>query len=417
MVPVSKSIAIIGAGASGCLCAYFLLNSPTRISNIRNAHIEILPSPHSASFSGEKVSITIFDKGAPLRTLLPTGGGRCNLAHAEYDFRELARNYPRGEKFLYSVFSKFSTADTLETFEEMGIKCYVQENGRIFPESNSAKEVRETLLSKIKSANFVQEEVVEIKQINDGFKVVTNNCSLTPTLSPRRGSNKYFFTDIILALGGHSGYKLVQNLNIKVVEPRPSLVGLNTKEDFKELSGTVIKGVNCDGIIDDLLFTHFGVSGPLIYTISSKKAFDNIPYKLCIDLAPELIDLQDELNNNPHKEIKNILNKYLPQRVVSFILKNIDGTTKAHKIDGKTRDNILNKIHHFEIEIIGTNKGEETVTAGGIDLNEINPKTMEIKNIPNLYAIGEVLNIDGFCGGFNLQNAWSTAYVCAESFR
>ena len=114
-----KRIAIIGAGASGCMCAYFLLNN-------------IIPS-------SEEVSITLFDKGAPLRTLLPTGGGRCNLAHAEYDPKELAKNYPRGEKFLYSVFSKFSTSDTLDVFEKMGINCYAQENGRIFPESNSAK--------------------------------------------------------------------------------------------------------------------------------------------------------------------------------------------------------------------------------------------------------------------------------------
>ena len=385
----NKSIAIIGGGASGCLCAHFLLNTG--------------------------YEVTIFDKGSFLRTLLPTGGGRCNLAHAEYDFKELAKNYPRGEKFLYSVFSKFGTADTLEIFEQMGINCYTQENGRIFPESNSAKEVREKILKNIKDANFIREEVVEIKAIDGGFKIVTNNCSLTPTLASRKGSNKYFFTHVILAFGGHSGLELAKNLGIKIIEPRPSLVGLNTKETFKELSGTVVKSVLCNGVLDDLLFTHFGVSGPLIYTISSIKAFDNMPYKLCIDLSPQLIDLQDELNNNPHKEIKNILNKYLPQKVVSFILKNIDETTKAHKIDGKTRDSILNKIHHFEIEIIGTNKGEETVTAGGIDLNEINPKTMEVKNFSNLYAVGEVLNIDGFCGGFNLQNAWSTAYVCAEA--
>lgn len=373
-----KNIAIVGAGASGCFCAYFLMKSG--------------------------YNLTIFDKGAPLRTLLPTGGGRCNLAHAEYDFRELVKNYPRGEKFLYSVFSKFSTADTIETFEKMGVKCYTQENGRIFPESNSAKEVRKTVLSKIKGANFIQEEVIEVKKIESGFKLKTNKA-------------EYFFTHVILALGGHSGYKLAEDLGIKIIEPKPSLVGLNTKENFKELSGTVIKGVNCDGVIDDLLFTHFGVSGPLIYTISSIKALDNMPYKLKIDLAPNLINLQEDLNIYPHKEIKNILNKYLPQKVISFILKNIDETTKAHKIDGKTRDNILNKIHHFEIEIIGTNKGEETVTAGGIDLNEVNPKTMGVKKIPNLYAVGEVLNIDGFCGGFNLQNAWSTAYVCAENFR
>ena len=383
---MSKSTAIIGAGASGCLCAYFLLQAG--------------------------IEVTLFDKGSPLRTLLPTGGGRCNLAHSEYDFRELAKNYPRGEKFLYSVFSKFGTADTLETFEQMGIKCYTQENGRIFPESNSAKEVRETLLKNLQKANFVKEEVIEIEPLVRGFKVRTTSPHPNPP-HPGREST-YFFTHVILAIGGHSGLKLAENLNIKTVEQKPSLVGLNTREDFKDLSGTVVKCVKYNDISDDLLFTHFGVSGPLIYTISSLKAFDKMPYKLSIDLAPELVDLQNDLNNYPHKEIKNILSKYLPQKIVSFILKDFDDTTKAHKINGKTRDLILDRIHHFEINIIGTNKGEETVTAGGIDLDEINSKTMEVKNFPNLYAIGEVLNIDGFCGGFNLQNAWSTAYICAE---
>ena len=195
----------------------------------------------------------------------------------------------------------------------------------------------------------------------------------------------------------------------------PSLVGLNTNESFKDLSGTVVKDTNYNGLVDDILFTHFGVSGPLIYTISSIKAFDAMPYTLNIDLCPELLDLQNDLNIYPHKEIKNILNKYLPQKVVSYILKDLDETTKAHQINGKTRDLILARIHHFEINITGTNKGEETVSAGGIDLNEINSKTMEFKKIPNLYAIGEILNIDGLCGGFNLQNAWSTAYICAEN--
>ena len=370
-----KNIAIIGAGASGCLCAYFLLQ---------------------AGFE-----VTLFDKASPLRTLLPTGGGRCNLAHAEYDFRELAKNYPRGEKFLYSIFSKFSTADTIEVFEKMGIKTYTQENGRIFPESNSAKNVRETLLKKINHSKFLKEEVFNISPQEKGFKIITNKA-------------QYFFSDVIIAIGGHSGLKLVEDLRIKTITQKPSLVGLNAKEDFKNLSGTAVKHVRCQGYEDDLLFTHFGVSGPLIYTISSIKAFDKVPYKLIFDLCPELVDLQKDLNIYPHKEIKNILNRYLPQKVVSFILEDIDDTTKAHKINGKTRDLILNRIHHFEFEVVGVNKGEETVSAGGINLNEINPKTMEIKTIPHLYAIGEILNIDGFCGGFNLQNAWSTAYVCAE---
>ena len=252
-----KNIAIIGAGASGSLCAYFLLK--------------------------KGYEVTLFDKGSPLRTLLPTGGGRCNLAHAEFELTELAKNYPRGEKFLYSIFSKYSTADTIETFEEMGIKTYVQENGRIFPESNSAKEVRNTILNKIKDTNIIREEVLEIKKIEKGFKLKTNKA-------------EYFFSHVILAIGGHSGLNLIKDLNIKTIEQKPSLVGLNTRESFKNLSGTVIKNVSCEGFNGDVLFTHFGISGPLVYTISSIKALDKFPYKLDLDLAPELIDLQKELN-------------------------------------------------------------------------------------------------------------------------
>ena len=130
-----KSVAIVGAGASGCICTYFLLKSGC--------------------------NVTLYDKNLPLRTLLPTGGGRCNLAHAEYDFKELAKNYPRGEKFLYSVFSKFSTSDSLCMFEEMGIKTYVQEDGRIFPESNSSQKVQETILKELRrmGVKFVQSEI------------------------------------------------------------------------------------------------------------------------------------------------------------------------------------------------------------------------------------------------------------------
>ena len=362
-----KNVAIVGAGASGCICAYFLLKS------------------------GFKV--TLFDKNLPLRTLLPTGGGRCNLAHAEYDFKELAKNYPRGEKFLYSVFSKFSTADTLEMFESMGIKTYTQENGRIFPESNSSKEIQETILKELRKlgVKFVQEEIKDCKKL-----LAT-------------------YSSVVLATGGRSGYELLKPYGINIIEPKPSLVGLNTIENFQDLSGTVIKGVNSEGFVDSILFTHFGISGPLIYTISSLHAFDIMPYKLIIDTAPTLINLQELLDSNSKKDIKNILGEFLPHKFAKYILSGIDTSLKGHQIDGKLRDLILDKIHHFEITISGTNKGEETVTAGGVDLDEINPKTMGVKKVPNLYCIGELLNIDGFCGGFNLQNAWSTAYVCAQS--
>lgn len=373
-----SSIAIIGGGASGCICAYFLLKLG--------------------------FDVTVFDKGSFLRTLLPTGGGRCNLAHAEFNPKDLASNYPRGEKFLYSIFSKFSTSETLELFEEMGIKTYTQENFRIFPESNSAKDVRETILSKLKNAQLIRENILKLSPLETGFKLKSDKA-------------EYLFDKVIIATGGHSGYKFAEDLGIKIIEPKPSLVGLSTKEDFKNISGTVIKSAICNGIQDDILFTHFGVSGPLIYKISSIKAFDKMPYNLSIDLAPELIDFQKELNSNPHKEIKNVISKYLPQKIVTVILKDLDETEKCHKINGKTRDLILDRIHNFKITVTGTNQGEETVTAGGVDLDEINPKTMQSKKYPNLYFIGEVLNIDGFCGGFNLQNAWSTAYVASMGIK
>lgn len=368
---LNRSIAIIGAGASGCICAYFLLKAGFEVS--------------------------IFDFGSPLRTLLPTGGGRCNLAHAEYDFKELAKNYPRGEKFLYSVFSKFSTYDTLGLFNELGVETYVQEDERIFPTSNSAKDVREKILHNIKSANFIKEKVSEVIPIENGFKIKTNK-------------SEYFFQDVVISSGGKS---YIEGTGHKIIPFVPSLVGLNTQE--KAPTGIILKKVYSYEIKteDDILFTHFGISGPLTYKISSIKAGDKFPYTLSFDLYKDLPNLQDLLNTNPHKDIKNILSNYLPQNFVKYFLGDLSNI-KAHNIDGKTRDSILEKLHNFKLTVLGTNRGEETVSAGGFDLNEINPKTMESKLHPHLYFTGEALNIDGFCGGFNLQNAWSTAYVTAE---
>ena len=376
------NIAIIGAGASGCICAYLLQK--------------------------EGIDVTLFDKGTPLRTLLPTGGGRCNLAHAEYDFKDLAKNYPRGEKFLYSVFSKFSTYDTLALFDELGVETYTQEDERIFPTSNSAKDVREKILNNLKNVQIQKEEVIKIEKIDSGFKILSN-----PNYSKNKKMCEYLFSHVIIAIGGHSKFDFLKNFDIKIIPPRPSLVGLNTKEKSKEVSRIVVKDANCNGLTDDLLFTHFGISGPLAYKISSIKARDNFPYKLNLDLYPQEINLQELLNTNPHKDVKNILSKFIPHGLIKYLIGNI-ADIKAHKIDGKTRDFILSKLHNLELTVIGTNKGEETVTAGGIDLSEINPKTMELKKYPNIYCIGEALNIDGFCGGYNLQNAWSTAFVAKE---
>ena len=363
----SKSkVVIIGGGPAGCMCAYFLQND---------------------------FDVIVLEKNSPLKTLLPTGGGRCNLCHAEFDFKELVKNYPRGEKFLYSVFSKFSTADTIEFFEKIGVPSYIQENLRVFPQSNSAKDVREHFLRALNKTKFVKENALRINRKGDKFSVVTD-------------MGAYNANYVVIASGGHATYDLIKMLGHKIVEPKPALVGLLTKENFSQISGVCI---------NDLLFTHKGVSGPRIYTISSLRARDKFPYKLNFDFIGK-IDLQNDLNSNPHKSIKNLLVDYVPKSFVEYVLQvlKINKETKCHAIDGKTRDRILDKLKNFEITVIGTSPDGEVVTAGGVDLKEINPKNLESKIVPHVYFCGEVMDIDGFCGGFNLQNCWSTGYLSAQ---
>lgn len=379
----NKSVAIIGAGPAGCVCAKFLKN---------NGFCPI-----------------IFDKGKYLRTILPTGGGRCNLAHAEFDFKNLTKNYPRGEKFLYSVFSKFGTEDAIQFFKQLGIETYTQEDNRIFPKSNSSRDVQEKLLKALKGCKFVSEKVLSIEKLDNCYKIITNKSS-------------YAFDVVIVSTGGHGNWDIFNKMDLNIIPPTQALVGLVTKENFSAISGVSIKNVktygkefkNSDN--GDIIFTHKGISGPLIYKISSIFARKEMPYKLVFQIVKDL-DLQAELNKNPHKEIKNLLGQFVPKSFAEFVLENLDieKDTPCHKITGKLRDKIYKKLTTFEVTIISKVPDGEVVTCGGIDLKEINSKTMESKKYPNLYFCGEVLDIDGFCGGFNLQNCWSTAFVVAQS--
>ena len=363
---LKSKVVIIGGGPAGCMCAYFLQND---------------------------FDVTVIEKNTPLKTILPTGGGRCNLCHAEFDFKELAKNYPRGEKFLYSVFSKFSTADTIDFFDKIGVETYTQENMRIFPKSNSAKDVREHFLQALKKVRFIKENALRINRQDEIFSVVTN-----------MGAYKADF--VVISSGGHASYDLIKKLGHKIIEPKPALVGLLTKENFASISGVCI---------NNILFTHKGISGPKIYEISSLRARESFPYKLNFDFIGE-VDLQTELNSNPHKSIKNLLSERVPKSFAEFVLTElkINPDTKSHMIDGKTRDKILTKLQNFEICVIGTFPDGEVVTAGGVDLKEINQKDMQSKLVPRIYFCGEVMDIDGFCGGFNLQNCWSTGYLAAQ---
>lgn len=381
MVLVSKSkIAIIGGGPAGCICAYFLKQNG------------IYP--------------TIFEKNSLLKTLLPTGGGRCNLAHFEFDIKELAQNYPRGEKFLYSVFSKFSTADTLEFFEKIGVKTYTQDDMRVFPISDSSEDVRRCMLNAISDVKIQNEKVISLNTCNGGFDIKSE-----------KGS--YFFEKVIIAIGGHSAFEIIKNIGHTIVEPRPALTALKTVEDFSALAGVSLKSVkatfNKQNLSGDILFTHKGITGPLVYKISSIMAREEFPYDIIFNFVGD-IDLQGVLNNNSHKSIKNILSDFVPKSFAKYILSkiNVDEDLKASQVNGKIRDAILEYLQKYKIEVTAPVKDGEVVTSGGVNLDEVNAKTIESKIIKNIYFCGEVLDIDGFCGGFNLQNCWSTGYIAAN---
>ena len=380
LTSISKRIAIIGGGPAGFACAKFLCNA--------------------------NLDITIFDEKNFLHTLLPTGGGRCNLANAQYDFKQLAKNYPRGEKFLYSVFAKFSTTDTIDFFKSIGVNTYIQEDNRIFPVANSSSFVRKKLLNSLK-CQLVKEKIEYIETKDFGYILQSNK-------------SKYYFDKVIVAIGGHSSFEFLKNLNINIIEPTSSLVGLITKEDFSLISGLSLKNIKAridkKYFYGDIIFTHNGISGPLIYKISSIYARKNMPYKINFQFI-ENINLQDLMNSKPHKEIKNLLSEFIPKSLSEYMLNEIDINSHipCHKINRQMRNQILESLTNYSVTITGKVPDSEIVTCGGIDLKEVNSKTMESKKYKGLYFCGEVLDIDGFCGGFNLQNCWSTAYVCANA--
>lgn len=385
---VSK-VAIIGAGPAGCICAYF---------------------------AQENSEVTIFEAKKPLHTILYTGGGRCNLAHAEYDFKELAKFYPRGGKFLYSIFSKFCTGETIDFFEKIGIETYTQDDMRIFPASNSAEDVRKKMLDSIRHCGVKREKVLKIKKEGNNFLLTTEN-------------DAYFFDKVVIAIGGHAGFSLAESLGHTIIEPKPALVGLITEKSVAAISGVSLKNILAEvsfenkkiaQLQDDILFTHKGISGPLAYKISSVCARLNYtkenPLKIKLNFVQQELDLQNLLNTNPKKDIKNLISDFVPKSLAEFILSlnKISLDTKCCDINGKTRDLIVKSLIEFEINVVAHSKEGEVVTSGGVSLDEINPKTMESKIVKGLYFCGEVIDVDGFCGGFNLQNCWSTGFVAGS---
>ena len=391
-----NNIAIIGAGPSGAMAA-------------------IIASENAAN------QITLFDKSSPLQTLLCTGGGRCNLSYAEFDNRELAKFYPRGEKFLLSVFSQFSVEDTVEFFKNLGIETYIQADNRIFPASNKASDIRDALLKALNKPNIKTEKISisDVEYSNNKFHLTEQN-----------GKTMEFDSLV--------GHKLAKKLSHSITPLRPALCSLVIKEStFKELSGLTLKNIKADVYFGgekqftqsgDFLFTHFGVSGPLVYKISSYAAFldysEITPLTIKLNLVNKAEDefdkiLTSEFLNNGKKSLLNVISEYIPKKLAKEILRTIneDCEKKVSEVNKVSRKKIVSAICCFELNAIKTHQGGEVVTAGGVDLNELNPKTLESKIIKNLFFCGEILNIDGLTGGFNLQNCWSSGFVVGNTLK
>ena len=375
------------------------------------------------------------------KKLAITGKGRCNIT-SSLNIDEFIKNTPGNGRFLYSAFNSFNNTDIIDFIEKQGIKTKVERGNRVFPVTDKAKDVVNCFVKRLKELNVkinLNEEVIEIlkDKNNKAIGVNTNNGIIKAD-------------KIILATGGKSypltgstgdGYKMVKKLGHTITELKPSLVPLVTYEEemHKNLQGLSLKNVSIK-IVDvlknkeiyndfgEMLFTHFGVSGPIILSASSHlvrykniiELLKNKQIKLFIDFKPALSrekldqrilrDFEEEKN----KSFKNSLDKLLPQKLIPEIIKQskIDFEKKVNSITKSEREILINLLKQFEVTIRDFRPIEDAIiTAGGISIKEINPKTMESKIIKDLFFAGEIIDVDAYTGGFNLQIAYSTGYV------
>ena len=396
----------------------------------------------SSAKNGDKVTI-IEKMNSCGKKLLITGKGRCNITNnAQMD--KFMENTPTNPKFLYGVFNNFTNKDIIELLKNEGVKTKVERGERVFPVSDRAQDVLEALLHILKKQN------VQILTNTTAKRIITD--AEKNVLGVELDDGKEIKTDkIILATGGKSypvtgstgdGYKLAKDLGHTITKIEPSLVPLTSHDEVcKKLQGLSLRNVAiqlqiCDKVVykdfGEMLFTHFGVSGPIVLSASSylvkTKNIEQIlkggKVELEIDLKPALSEekldarILRDFEEQKNKQFKNSLDKLLPQKLIPVIIEktNINGSKKINEITKQERQKLVKELKHFRISINGTRPIEEAiVTSGGINIKEINPKTMESKLISGLYFAGEVIDVDCLTGGYNLQVAWSTGYTAGIS--
>ena len=397
-----KKIIVVGGGAAGIMAA------------IRAAE--------------NSAQVTLFEKMPRVgRKLAITGKGRCNLTNFA-DVAEIVKNITGNGKFLFSALKNFSSVDTVNFFESLGVKTKVERGGRIFPVSDDAIEVIDALFKKMTLLG------VEVKTNTPVTEIIAKNKKIVGVLS----GGKIFKADcVILATGGASypatgstgdGFKFAERLGHTITEILPALVPLEVEDDIKSLQGLSLKNVRVKLLADgkkvaeqfgEMIFTHFGVSGPIILTLSrqaaqllSAKKFVELEINLKPALTPEQLDARilRDFDKFKRKAIKNGLTDLLPAKLIPIILDRafIDENKQVDNITAAERRRLVENLRGLTLTIIKTRPIEEAiVTAGGVSVKEINPSTMESKIVEGLFIVGEVADVDGFTGGFNLQAAWA----------
>ncbi|MDY3982991.1 MAG: NAD(P)/FAD-dependent oxidoreductase [Veillonellaceae bacterium] len=406
-----KHIIIVGAGAAGLLAAA------------------------TASRLGAKV--TVLEKmNLPGLKMGITGKGRCNITNAADSMDDFIKNTPGNGKFLYSAYQQFTNKDLFALLDEWGLAYKVERGGRVFPQSDSALEVRNMFRRVLEENGAIlhTKEAVTRILVENGHA-----CGV------RTDRATYQADAVVLATGGCSypatgssgdGLRMVKDLGLTITDIRPSLVPMVTKETWvKDLMGLSLRNVSVTAwrkgkkktsLFGEMMFTHFGLTGPLIlslsHTIGKWLLKDKTDVWLTINLkpalSPDVLDkrLQRDFQKYHKKQLVNGLVDLLPKRLIPIILVEADftGHEAVASLTKEGRQRLVEIIQELPVTVTALRPVEEAiVTAGGISVKEIDPKTMEVKKIPGLYACGEVLDIDAFTGGYNLQAAFSTGYVAA----
>lgn len=395
-----KNVIIIGGGAAGFFAAI----------NIADKNPEL--------------SITILERGSTvLNKVKVSGGGRCNVTHAEFIPSELTPNYPRGEKELLGPFHQFMTGDTIEWFEKRGVALKIEEDGRMFPVSNSSQTIIDCFLNEVKQSKIevlTNHSVKHIEKTDNLWQLQTNK--------------GVFSTEKLLIATGSNPkiWELMTHLGHRVSKPVPSLFTFNIKDKrIKEIPGVVAQQATVK-IIDTslessgpLLITHWGLSAPAILKLSAFGALElaKRDYKFQIEVnfisqsySDTLKSLKDIKQEMPKKKIINSAAFKLPKRIWQQLIlaAKISDDMIWADVNKTQLEQLTNQLTKAIFQVNGKSTfKEEFVTAGGIDLKEINFKTFESKLHDNLFFAGEVLNIDAITGGFNFQNAWTGAYIAA----